>query len=114
MECECGKSCDIGEYLDYKNGKCRKKMIDKLIEKCSDNIDENKMLYNETLDSILSSDNNKTSDSCIVYIVIFSAFLIIIVSMAIYVYFFPYLINKSTNPHYFGCLNINGYYTTKY
>ena len=23
-ECECDKSCDIGEYLDYKNCKCRK------------------------------------------------------------------------------------------
>ena len=29
--------------------------------------------------------------------------------MAVYVYFFPYLKNKSTNSHYFGCLNINGY-----
>ena len=26
-ECECGKSCDIGEYLDYKNCKCRKKLL---------------------------------------------------------------------------------------
>ena len=25
-ECECDKSCDIGEYLDYKNCKCRKKI----------------------------------------------------------------------------------------
>ena len=24
--CECDKSCDIGEYLDYKNCKCRKKI----------------------------------------------------------------------------------------
>ena len=23
-ECECDKICDIGEYLDYKNCKCRK------------------------------------------------------------------------------------------
>ena len=30
------------------------------------------MLYNETLNIISSSDNNKTSDSCIVYIVLFS------------------------------------------
>ena len=29
--------------------------------------------------------------------------------MAIYVYFFPYLKNKSTNSYYFGCLNINGF-----
>ena len=107
-ECEFDKSCYIGEYLDYRNCKCRKRIIDKLVEECSENIDENKMLYNETLDIILSSDNNKTSDSCIVY-TIFSVFLIINISMAIYVSFFIYLKNKSTNPHYFGCLNINGY-----
>ena len=25
-ECECDKSCDVGEYLDYENCKCRKKV----------------------------------------------------------------------------------------
>ena len=25
-ECECDKNCDIGEYLDYENSKCRKKI----------------------------------------------------------------------------------------
>ena len=38
-ECECDKSCDIGEYLDYKNCNCRKIIIDKLVEECSENID---------------------------------------------------------------------------
>ena len=32
-ECECDKLCDIGKYLDYKNCGCRKKLVDKLIEK---------------------------------------------------------------------------------
>ena len=45
-ECECDKSCDIGEYLDYKNCKCRKRIIHKLVEEYSENIYEN-----ETLDS---------------------------------------------------------------
>ena len=52
-ECECDKSCDVGEYLDYKNCTCRKRIIDKLVEECSENIDGNEMLYNETLDVIL-------------------------------------------------------------
>ena len=52
-ECECDKSCDIGEYLDYKDCNSRKKIIDKLVEECSENIDGNEMLYNETLDIIL-------------------------------------------------------------
>ena len=46
--CGCDKSCDIGEYLDYKNCKC-KKMINQLVEKCRENIDENEMNYNKTL-----------------------------------------------------------------
>ena len=46
-ECECDKSCDIGEYLYYKNCNCRKKIIDKLVEECSENIDGSEiMLYN--------------------------------------------------------------------
>ena len=32
--------------------------------------------------------------------------------MTVYVYFFLYLKDRSTNPYYFGCLNING--RTKY
>ena len=71
------------------------------------------MLYNETLDIIPSSDN-KTCNSCVVYIILFSVFLIINISMDIYVYFFLCLKNRSTNSHHFGCLNINGYYTAKY
>ena len=66
------------------------------------------MLYNETSD-IISSSDNKTSDSCAVYIILFSVFLTISISMAIYVYCFLYLKNRSTNSHHFGCLNINGY-----
>ena len=81
-ECECDKSCDIGEYLDYKNCNCGKKIIDKLVKECSENIDGNEMLYNETLD-IVSSNDNKISNSCIVYIILFFVFLIISISMAI-------------------------------
>ena len=39
-ECECDKSCDVGEYLDYKNCKYRKRKVDKLVEECSENNDE--------------------------------------------------------------------------
>ena len=37
-ECECDKFCDVGEYLDYSNCKCRKKLVDKLVEECAKNI----------------------------------------------------------------------------
>ena len=32
--CECDKSCDVGQYLDYKNCKCRKKVIGELVKEC--------------------------------------------------------------------------------
>ena len=37
---EYDKSCDVGEYLDYENCKCRKK----LVEECTENIDEVKII----------------------------------------------------------------------
>ena len=53
-ECECDKLCDLGEHLDYKNCKCRKPLVDKLVEVCSENINEselnqNRMIYNSIL-----------------------------------------------------------------
>ena len=39
-ECKCDKSCNFSEYLDYEKCKCRKKMVDKLMEECTENIDE--------------------------------------------------------------------------
>ena len=38
-ECECDKSCDVCEYLDYENCKCKKRLVNKLVDEC-DEIDE--------------------------------------------------------------------------
>ena len=80
-ECECDKSCEIKEYLDYKNFKCRNKSVDKLVEECSENIDGNEMLYNETLNAVLLNtislnDYKKVYGSCKIYIVLFAVFFI--------------------------------------
>ena len=42
-ECECDKSCDFGEYLGYENCKCRKRLVDRLVEEYNENIDEAKL-----------------------------------------------------------------------
>ena len=70
-DCNCDKSCDVGEYLDYKNCKFRKKLVDKLVEECSENIDENETIYNKTL-----SDYERLCHSCTIYIVLFVIFVI--------------------------------------
>ena len=35
--------CDFGEYLDYENCKCRKKLVDNLVEECTENVEEAKI-----------------------------------------------------------------------
>ena len=52
-ECECDKSCDVGEYLDYENCKSRKKLFDKLVEECTENVEEVKLA------KITSAENEK-------------------------------------------------------
>ena len=42
-ECECDKSCDVSEYLDYENCKCGKKLVDKLVDKCTETVEEVKL-----------------------------------------------------------------------
>ena len=64
-ECECDKSCNIGQYLHYKNCKRRKELISKFVEECSENIDGNEMIHNATL-----TDHRKVCNSCTICIVL--------------------------------------------
>ena len=43
-ECECYKSCDFSKYLEYKNCEWKKSLVDKLVEKCTENIDEARLV----------------------------------------------------------------------
>ena len=79
-ECECDKFCDIGEYLDYENCKCRKKLVDRLVDECTENIDEVKIAV-----------KNECS-SCMLYMVLFSILFTINVGIGTYfIYFHWYL-----------------------
>ena len=42
--CECDKSCNIDKYLDYSGCKCKKKLIDSLVEECTENINETSLV----------------------------------------------------------------------
>ena len=68
FECECDKLCDIGKYLDYANCKCRKRQIDRLVEKCSEDIGRNEMVYNSPLYDF--GLNKKISKSCMFYVIL--------------------------------------------
>ena len=81
-ECQCDKSCNIGEYLDYTNCKCRKKLIDPLIEKFTENVNETK-LVEKTL-----HENNDRINSHVVYKALFWTFFIFfIINLGIGIYF---------------------------
>ena len=64
---ECHKVCDVGKYLDYHNFKCRKKLVDKLVDECTETIEEVKPAK-------ITPAENKNSykySSCTVYTVLF-------------------------------------------
>ena len=105
--CECDKSCEIGEYLDYKNCKCRRKIVGELVEEYSENIDENEMIYetllvkecNKNISKILSTSSN---NSCRPYVVLFIVFLIIgIIISSVFVYFYLYSRSKKVFQAYY-------------
>ena len=81
---ECDKSCDSVEYLDYANCKCRSRLTDKLVEKCDEDNDGNKMIHNVTLYNY-----EKECKSCVLYVVLFIiAFIIIIAIRVACLYFY--------------------------
>ena len=64
-EFECNNSCDVEEYLDYANCKCRIKLVDKLVEESTENIDEAKIAGMALLEH-----GNKCKSLCTVYVVL--------------------------------------------
>ena len=92
-ECECGKSCDIGECLNYSNCKCRKKLVDKLVEECIKSIDE------VEITEITQAENE--CSCCTLYIALFSIFFTLSIGIATYFV-------------YFKCMNCNKENVSKY
>ena len=51
--------------LDYENCKCRKKLVDKLVEECTENIDEVKVAG-----TALFERRNEYKSSCTIYVIL--------------------------------------------
>ena len=83
-ECEYDKNRDISEYLDYENCKCRKKLVDKLIDECAETIDQTK-LANITF---TENENNYECGSCIVYIVLMIVAFTIAIGITVYLVYY--------------------------
>ena len=93
-ECECDKSCDIGEYLDYENCECRKKLVDKLVEECTENVEEVKLAKITSAEN----ENKHKCSSCTLYIKLFSIIFTIIVGIGTYFVYYKYIshVKKTT------------------
>ena len=85
-ECECGKSCDVGEYLDYAIRKCRKKLVNKLVEECTENIDEVKIAG-----MALFERGSKCKSSCTIYVVLIAIVFIISIGIGTYFIYYKYM-----------------------
>ena len=86
---ECDKLCDFDEYLDYENCKCRKRLLDKLVEECDENIKETSLVK-------IGSTKSK-NNSCILYLVLFSIFFTINIGIATYFFYYKYINHNKEN-----------------
>ena len=68
--------CDVGEYLDYE-------IVDKLVEQCSETVEEVKIAS--------ESEHKDKCSSCIMYILLFSVLFTINVGIATYFVYYKYM-----------------------
>ena len=78
-KCECDKSSDVGEYLDYENCECRKNLVDKLVEECTENVDEVKIAG-----ITLAGHENVCVCSCTIYFVLIAVIFTISIGISVY------------------------------
>ena len=95
-KCECDKSCDVGEYLDYESCKCRKILVDKLVEECTETNNEVKIAECKSVENI-----HKRS-SCTLYIVLFSIVFTIDIGIGTYFVYSPWYLKKDVTHVKFG------------
>ena len=77
--CECDKYCEIGQYLDYKNCVCRRKMIDDLIEQYTSIVDMEIENSTKNNDAIINNKSYESSNNT--YFILFIVFLVSFILM---------------------------------
>ena len=82
---------NLTEYRDYKNCRCNKMLVNKLVEKCTENIEETRLVkINST--KCNSVENKCKHNSCTLYIMLFSVLFTIDIGIGMcFLYFHWYL-----------------------
>ena len=87
--CEC--ECDIGEYLNYADCKCRERLIDKVVLEYKDEI------LNTTHTTSIAHKKVTSTNNCFIYTIslaIMCLILLAIVSIGYYYYYARYCLKK--------------------
>ena len=90
-ECECDKSCDIGEYSDYVNCKCRKNIVDKLVDECTETVEEVKLAKI----TLAKNESENKYSSCTVYIVLMIVIFTIFNGVTTYFVYYNWSLTKN-------------------
>ena len=97
-ECECDKACDVSEYLDYENCKCRKKLVDKLVDECTETVEEVKIAQI----TLAENENSYKCTSCTVYVVLMIVVFTLCVGISTYFVYCNWSLVKNVSCIKFG------------
>ena len=102
--CGCAKACTTSQYLDYSDCKYKKKIIDPLIEECTENDDETKIV-NKTItkngdetklvNKTITKNENSYCNSCKVYIVLMIVAIVVSTGVTIYFVYYNHFLIKN-------------------
>ena len=84
------KACDVSKYLDHENCKCRKKLVDKLVDERAKTVEEAKIAKI----TLAKNENKYKCSSCTLYIVLFLILFTINVGIGIYFTYFYWYVKK--------------------
>ena len=85
--------------MDYENCKCRKKLIDKLIDECTETIEEVKLAEI----TFAKNKNEKKYSSCTVHIILMTVIFIIFTGITIYFVYYNWPLTKNN----FSCIKFS-------
>ena len=76
----------VKEYLDSKNCRYRKKLVDKLVEECTENLDEVKIAGTALIER-----RNECKSSCTIYVILIAITFTISIGIGTYFIYYKYM-----------------------
>ena len=90
-DCKCDKAFDVGKHLDYENCKCRRKLVDKLVDECTETVEEVKLAKI----TLAKNENKYKCSSCTLYIVLMIVFFTICAGIGTYFVYYNWFFVKN-------------------